>query len=651
MNEATSLLRPEALPPGTEIGHWRVAEKLAVGGYGAVYEVEDLQHPNAKLPLALKLALRPGDPRAEREVVLLVEKAVHPNVVRFHGCGRWPHPTEGHTYHVMELVPGQPMDLWAETLNPSFLRFAETGAKLARALGELHARGVFHRDVKPENILIRETDGEPVLVDFGVGDYVGAAPLTSTPLPPGTTHLRTPEAMRFWLQQGPHSSERYEVGAADDLYALGVSLYRAVTGHYPFPPELQPDLLGIRIATRRAHVPRDFNRRIPRALSDVLVRMLAKEPGERYRDGLEVHDALMAAAAFGGHAQWEASLFEWEEEPAAREGEAPQRRIRRPAPPTRPVTPAAPRVRLLPVALSPERLQRGPQAEAPVPSSDGRQERGVVLPRGPRAVALGLGLVLVLPGLWLLAHRSSSPRTAPEPAPPSLPSPLPSGGDEVARAPELSDAGLATTPLPSESTPRAMKGTPLKKPQQTTRDPSAQQESGSLGKALGTAAACVGLACASAQVRPPATTDCPAESLAVMKQLGLYLKQGPTVRTDIHQDENTRPAEDPTSTLVRSGPIISRTLHKEGQLPAGTLVFGELFTGGTNVYGRYDRVQTPDGETYPVCFILGTAKAYGVRKRPSLQPGAFLVSYGIPLTAVKRFVFKEPPKPGEEEEE
>jgi len=645
MHEATSLLRPDALPPGTEVGHWRLMEKLAVGGYGAVYRVEDLHHPSAALLLALKLALRPGDPRAEREVVLLVEKAVHPHVVRFHGCGRWPHPTEGHTYHVMELVPGAPLDVWAETLNPSFLRFAETGAKLARALGELHGRGVFHRDVKPENILIRETDGEPVLVDFGVGDYVGAAPLTSTPLPPGTTHLRTPEAMRFWLEQGPHSTERYEVGAADDLYALGVSLYRAVTGHYPFPPELQPDLLGIRIATRRAHAPRDFNRRIPRALSDVLVRMLAKEPGERYRDGLEVHDALMAAAAFGGRTQWEASLFEWEEQPAAREGETPRRNIRRPAPPTRPVTPAAPRVRLLPGMPSPKRLERGPRAEAPVSSPDGHQGRGVALPRGPVAVALGLGLVLVLPGIWLLATRSSSPQSTPEPAA------LPSKGGEVARAPELPDAGLAPTPLPLASTPRATKGTPLKKPQQTTRDTSLQQESGSLGKTLGTAAACVGLACASAQVRPPATTDCPAESLAVMKQLGLYLKDGPTVLTDIHQDENTRPAEDPTSTLVRSGPIISRTLSNHGRLPKGTLVFGELFTGGTNVYGRYDRVQTPDGETYPVCFILGTAKAYGVRKRPSIQPGAVLVSYGIPLTAVKRFVFKEPPKPGEEEEE
>ncbi len=157
-------LRPEALPAGTVVGHWRVVERLGVGGYGAVYRVEDVSHPVAVL--ALELALRPGDARAGREVVLLMEKAVHPHVVRFHGCGRWPDPVEGHTYPVMDLVPGLPLDVWTGTLNPSFLRFAEVGATMALTLGELHGRGVLHRDVKPENILIRETDGEPVLVDF-----------------------------------------------------------------------------------------------------------------------------------------------------------------------------------------------------------------------------------------------------------------------------------------------------------------------------------------------------------------------------------------------------------------------------------------------------------------------------------------------------
>ncbi|WP_257448533.1 serine/threonine protein kinase [Archangium lipolyticum] len=627
MHETTTFFRPEALPSGTDIGQWRVVEPLGVGGYGAVYRVEDIHHP--RLPLALKVALRREDPRAQREAVLLMEQAVHPNVVRFHGCGRWPDP-KGHTFHVMDLVPGPPLDRWAETLNPSFLQFAEAGAKLAGALGELHGRGVLHRDVKPENILIREPDGEPVLVDFGIGTYAGATSLTSTPLPPGTTHLRSPEAMRFWVERGKLPGASYEVGAADDLYALGVSLYRAVTGHYPFPPELLGDLLPLAITRNRPHAPRDFNRRVPQALSDVLVRMLAKNPRERYATGAEVRDALVEAASFGRRAAWEASLFEWEPVPAREAGEAPGRRIRRPAFPTSPMTVTEPGVRLLEGGSSVRRRRRG----APAPAPEARQASGRALPG--RALVGVLGLGLALPGIWVVLGNK-----APAPLPPE---PVFRGG-EVARAPEPSDAGSAAAPLPLESTPaaaapveaRAMKGAPMKKPQQMTPDASPQREPGSAGKALGTAA-CVGLACASAQTRP-ASTDCPPESRIVMRELRLAWGDGPSIITDIQQD---KPTPDQPYTTVRSGSIVSRTRNDRGLLPRGTLLFGELFTEGPRVYGRYERAQTPDGKEYPVCFILGNVDAQGEEKLPGSRPGAARIP-GFPfVTAVKRFVYKEP---------
>jgi serine/threonine-protein kinase len=558
-----------------------------------------------------------------------MDKAVHPNVVRIHGHGRWPDPVEGHTYHVMDLVPGLSLDEYAETLNPSFLRFAEAGAKLALALGELHARGVVHRDVKPENILIREPDGEPVLVDFGIGVYEGASPLTPTSLPPGTAHLRSPEAMRFWMQRGQHASEPYQVGAADDLYALGVSLYRAVTGHYPFNPELPGDFLAVMIAHHRAHAPRDFNRRVPGALSDVLMRMMAKDPKQRYRDGAAVHEALMAAAAFGKRGEWEASLFEWEPIPAGRDGEAPGRRIRRPAFPTRPLTATSPRFMLLASNPSAGRRGRGQRAGAPTPEGRGR---GRALQVGGLAMVLGLGLTLT--GLWALPRRASEV--------------LPRESGEVARALEPADAGSAAAPLPPESTPaaaspgkaRATKGAPLKKlPPTTPREPS-RQLSGAPGKVLGTTALCVGLACAGAQ-RRPTESDCPAEARAAMKALGQRWGYGPTVLVDLRQGEQYPP-------LVRSGPIVSRVKSGREGLTEGSLLFGELFTEGTNVYGRYDRAQTPDGKTYPVCFILGTSEEDGLEKIPSSEPGAVYIANWSPIAAVKRFVFREPgtkPKP------
>ena len=74
---------PDALPPGTRVGRWRVVDRLGVGGQGAVYRVEDLDHPGDFH--ALKLALYVRDARAEREVVLMMTRAAHPLVVRLHG--------------------------------------------------------------------------------------------------------------------------------------------------------------------------------------------------------------------------------------------------------------------------------------------------------------------------------------------------------------------------------------------------------------------------------------------------------------------------------------------------------------------------------------------------------------------------------------
>jgi serine/threonine-protein kinase len=166
-----------------------------------------------------------------------------------------------------------------------------------------------------------------------------------------------------------------------------------------------------------------------------------------------------------------------------------------------------------------------------------------------------------------------------------------------------------------------------------------QQFPGSPGRALGTTALCVGLACAGAQLRP-AEMDCPAEARSAMKALHQQWGVGPNVLIDHQHDPNLR-----TPFIVRSGPITSKVQRGFGGLIEGTLLFGELFTEGTNVYGRYDRAQTPDGKTYPVCFTLGNEDEDGLPKGPDTRPGAAEIARWAPITAVKRFVFKEPPKP------
>ncbi|MFY0582296.1 serine/threonine protein kinase [Cystobacter fuscus] len=314
-------LYPEALAPGTRVGRWRVVEPLGVGGQGAVYRVEDIEHPGDFY--ALKLAWSAHDGRAEREVELVMTRAAHPHVVGFHGLARWPHPREGCLGFVMDWVPGLALDVWAEREGTTFRRLATVGAMVASTLGELHERGVLHRDLKPEHILVRESDGQPVLLDFGVGWYEGAARLTTGPLPPATLHQLTPEAVRFLWKSREHPGTSYAFQPGDDLYALGVCLYRAATGYQPFPEGLPADLLQMAIIEARPMAPVLVNPRVPRALSDVIVRLLSKDPARRYPSGAALHEALVAAAR-GGDPAWDASIFEWEEVPPAQEGAAPR---------------------------------------------------------------------------------------------------------------------------------------------------------------------------------------------------------------------------------------------------------------------------------------------------------------------------------------
>ncbi|WNG15422.1 serine/threonine protein kinase [Cystobacter fuscus] len=335
-------LFPDALAPGTQVGRWRVVEQLGVGGQGAVYRVEDIDHPGDFY--ALKLALYAHDGRAEREVALMMTRAAHPHVVRFHGCARWPHPRKGWLGFVMDWVPGLALDVWAEKDGTTFRQLATAGATVARTLGELHERGVLHRDLKPEHILIRESDGQPVLLDFGVAWYEGAVPLTTGPLPPATLFQLSPEAVSFLWRSSERPGTHYAFQPTDDLYALGICLYRATTGHYPFSEWLPLDMLQLAIVHVQPLAPVLVNPRLPRALSDVIVRLLAKNPAERYPSGAAL-DAALVAALSSEDSSWDASIFEWEEVPPAHEGGTPERHILRPprpkpswtAPPPAPV--------------------------------------------------------------------------------------------------------------------------------------------------------------------------------------------------------------------------------------------------------------------------------------------------------------------------
>jgi serine/threonine protein kinase len=274
---------PALLPPGTVVGPWRVLGWGGRGVYGAVYravraEVEDEQ---AHL-VALKVALLPRDPRFAREVELL-ERLRHPSIPRLVDSGEWQHPSGTvHPYIVMEWIDGTPLYEWARQHSPASQQILGLLAQLASALRAVHTQGAVHRDVKGDNVMVRRADERAVLTDFGSGLPSDAALLTPQSLIPGTPAYHSPEAELFPLRFGRDPTARYSAGPADDLYALGVTAYRLVTGQYPQPGEPFKDEAGIwqpgELGSPPPHV---LNPQVEPCLSALILRMLSARPEER----------------------------------------------------------------------------------------------------------------------------------------------------------------------------------------------------------------------------------------------------------------------------------------------------------------------------------------------------------------------------------
>ncbi len=236
-------LHPALLPPGTEVGSWRVVAWAGCGVHGAVYQAI-ASHDEHAPPVALKLALLPDDPRFAREGELL-SRYDHPSIPRLLDHGSWLSPAgTHHPFLVMQWVEGVPLYDQARLEPPEPPQARRWLLQLAQALATLHAQGAVHRDFKGDNVRVRRSDGRAMLMDFGTGLYPGAAPLTPAMGFPGTPLYRSPESWLFELRFYRDPTALYRPSPADDLYALGVTFCRLLTGAYPEPAVPSRDEYG-----------------------------------------------------------------------------------------------------------------------------------------------------------------------------------------------------------------------------------------------------------------------------------------------------------------------------------------------------------------------------------------------------------------------
>ncbi len=253
------------------IGRYEVERLIGAGGMGIVLKGFDTELHRVVAIKVLKpdLAHNGAARRRFSREAQSAAAVVHPHVIPIHDV-----QPEGDTpFLVMQYVPGQSLQTRVDERGPLESReILRISAQAAAGLSAAHAQGVVHRDVKPANILLEESVERVLISDFGLARTVDDATLTRTGVVAGTPHYMSPE-----------QASGHPVDHRSDLFSLGAVIYFMCTGRPPFRADHALAVLN-RICNDTHRPVDEINADVPPELADVVDRLLAKNPGDRFHD-------------------------------------------------------------------------------------------------------------------------------------------------------------------------------------------------------------------------------------------------------------------------------------------------------------------------------------------------------------------------------
>jgi serine/threonine-protein kinase len=284
---------------GRQLAHYRVLEELGHGGMGIVYAAEDgrLDRRVALKVLRPEIADSP-DRRARFQREARAAAALnHPNIVHLYSVDEF----EGLLFITMELVQGRSLRELLKTQTPlSLSRTLAFASQMAEGLASAHAAGILHRDLKPGNVMVTDTDRVKIL-DFGLAKIFAPA---STWDPEAATMTRELTGSGTTLGTAGYMSPEQALGKPldprTDLFALGIVLFEMATGRAPFQGDT-PAAVFDQLLNRRHPPPRILNPSLPAFLGTVIDKILEKEPERRHQSADELLQDLRHVDSTGTH--------------------------------------------------------------------------------------------------------------------------------------------------------------------------------------------------------------------------------------------------------------------------------------------------------------------------------------------------------------
>ena len=289
-----------SLPPGTQLGSYRIVAPIGAGGMGEVYRAHD---PRLDRDVAVKVLPEGfGEDAArlrrfEHEARALAALN-HPNIVTVFEVGSH----EGMPYLVMELLEGETLRSTIVGRPVPVQRVVEVGLALAQALAAAHEKGILHRDLKPENVFLTR-DGRIKILDFGLAKThapaAGALPgsLTTETSGPGMGHTDAGIILGTAGYMSPEQVRGEPLDGRSDLFALGLVLWEMVSGRGPFHRPSRLETLNAIL--REEPPPLDPGLRVPPGLERILRRCLAKDPAGRFHSAYDLAFTLQTGSGLG----------------------------------------------------------------------------------------------------------------------------------------------------------------------------------------------------------------------------------------------------------------------------------------------------------------------------------------------------------------